>query len=156
QVTEAFGRRAREGDFVRADRDREHSPSEKYTTPAMIASERRNIEFVQQGRDRCQPLACDRIRDEAARASHLSGSQRRAVNEILSNRDRVFGLQGVAGSGKTSTLCEVRNAAEREGYKVQGLAPTSRATAQLQEAGINATTLQRHLTQTTGDHAGRN
>src|SRR5262249_36767342 len=59
-------------------------------------------------------------------------------------------------SGKTSTLCEVRNAAEREGYKVQGLAPTSRATAQLQEAGINATTLQRHLTQTTGDHAGRN
>src|SRR5262249_59862443 len=122
----------------------------------MISDDGHNIEFVRQGRDQCQPLAHERIRDESAVKNHLSASQRRAVNEILSSRDRVFGLQGVAGSGKTSTLCEVRNAAERDGYKVQGLAPTSRATAQLQEAGINATTLQRHLTQTTGDHAGRN
>ena len=49
---------------VRVERDARRSPSEKYTTPAMIATERRNIEFVQQGRDRCWPLANDRIREE--------------------------------------------------------------------------------------------
>src|SRR4051812_12704453 len=156
RVKDAFDERARRGDLVRVDRDARRSPSENYTTPAMIATERRNIEFVQQGRDRCRPLANDRIREETVRASHLSASQRKAVNEILSNRDRVFGLQGVAGSGKTTTLREIRNAAQRQGYKVHGLAPTSRATAQLQEAGIKATTLQAHLTQSSGNSAGRN
>jgi ATP-dependent exoDNAse (exonuclease V) alpha subunit len=85
----------------------------------------------------------------------LSDSQRKAVNEVLSSRDRVSGFQGVAGSGKTTTLREVRDAAQREGYKVHGLAPTSRATAQMQEAGINATTLQRHLEEPSGKQAGR-
>jgi conjugative relaxase-like TrwC/TraI family protein len=155
-VTDAFEQRARQGDLVHADRNRSNSPAERYTTPAMIAAERRNIEFVQQGRDQCKPLARDRIREECAGKSHLNTGQRKAINQILSNRDRVFGLQGVAGSGKTTTLREVRSAAEREGYKVQGLAPTSRATAQLQDAGINAKTLQRHLTEAPGEHAGRN
>jgi hypothetical protein len=155
-VTEAFEQRARQGDLVRGDRNRSNSPAERYTTPAMIAAERQNIDFVRQGRDQCQPLARDRIRDESTGKNHLNAGQKKAVNEILSNRDRVFGLQGIAGSGKTTTLREVRNAAEHEGYKVQGLAPTSRATAQLQEAGINAKTLQRHLTEAPGDRAGRN
>ena len=39
------------------------------------------------------------------------------------------------------------NAAEREGYAVEGFAPTSRAAHRLEEAGINATTLQRFLRQ---------
>lgn len=156
KVNGAFDERARRGDLVRVDRDARCSPSEKYTTPAMIATERRNIEFVQQGRDRCRPLANGRIRAEKVRASRLSASQWKAVNEILSNRDRVFGIQGVAGSGKTTTLREVRNAAQGEGYKVHGLAPTSRATAQLQEAGIKAKTFQSHLTQSPGNLSGRN
>src|SRR5262249_51071253 len=155
-VTDAFEQRARQGHLVHADRNRSNSPAERYTTPAMIAAERQNIEFVRQGRDQCQPLARDRIREESAGKSHLNTGQKKAINQILSNRDRVFGLQGVAGSGKTTTLREVRNAADNEGYKVQGLAPTSRATAQLEEAGINAKTLQRHLTEAPDDHAGRN
>src|SRR5947209_9652455 len=60
----------------------------------------------------------------------------------------------MAGSGKTTTLREIRVAAERDGYKVQGFAPTSRAAAQLQEAGIASTTLQRHLAEPTSHSAG--
>jgi len=36
-------------------------------------------------------------------------------------------LEGVAGAGKTTALSAVRDAAEREGYRVEGFAPTSRA-----------------------------
>jgi ATP-dependent exoDNAse (exonuclease V) alpha subunit len=41
----------------------------------------------------------------------------------------------------------VREAAEREGYKVEGFAPTSRAAQKLAEAGIESSTLQRQLAQ---------
>jgi ATP-dependent exoDNAse (exonuclease V) alpha subunit len=54
-------------------------------------------------------------------------------------------LQGLAGSGKTSALSSIREGAERNGYSVEGFAPTSRATAQLRDAGISADTLQGFL-----------
>ena len=54
-------------------------------------------------------------------------------------------LEGTAGTGKTTALAAVRDAAEREGYQVEGFAPTSRAAHKLAEAGIESSTLQRHL-----------
>jgi ATP-dependent exoDNAse (exonuclease V) alpha subunit len=83
--------------------------------------------------------------------AHLSNSQRQAVDEITVSRDQITGLQGTAGAGKTTSLAAIREAAEREGYQVKGLAPTSRAAQQLGEAGIEAMTLQRHLAQ--GEYA---
>jgi ATP-dependent exoDNAse (exonuclease V) alpha subunit len=56
-------------------------------------------------------------------------------------------LQGTAGAGKTTSLAAIREAAEDRGYRVEGLAPTSRAAQQLEEAGIAAGTLQHHLAQ---------
>lgn len=156
QVKKAFDERARGGDFIRMDRQRQESASEKYTTPATIASEQRNMEFVRQGQDRFEPLVSNRVREDSTRAPHLNAGQQRSVEEILSSRDKVVGFQGTAGSGKTTALREIRVAAQREGYKVQGLAPTSRATAQLQEAGIPSSTLQRHLAEPRGRSGGRN
>ncbi len=54
-------------------------------------------------------------------------------------------LEGVAGSGKTTSLAAIREVAERHGYKVEGFAPTSRAAQKLSESGIDSRTLQRHL-----------
>ena len=64
---------------------------------------------------------------------------------MLSSPDRIQGIQGFAGSGKTTTLTAVRIASERHGHQVEGLAPTSRAARQLKEAGIEAGTLQAFL-----------
>jgi len=75
----------------------------------------------------------------------LSDSQLRAVREVLGSHDQITGLQGVAGSGKTTTLRAIRCAAENEGYKVEGFAPTSRAAHRLEEAGIPSATLQSFL-----------
>ena len=153
-VSKAFDERIKRGDFVAVARDRPGSPSRQYTTPAMIANERRNIEHMRQGQDRFQPLVSGKIAAEAAQSERLNESQRRVVSETLSNRDRVFAVQGVAGSGKTTALREIRIAAQRDGYKVQGLAPTSRAASQLEEAGISSKTLQRHLAEPVS-HSGR-
>ena len=56
--------------------------------------------------------------------------------------------KGFAGAGKTTTLTAIRSAAERQGYEVEGFAPTSRAARQLSEAGIEAGTLQGFLART--------
>ena len=47
--------------------------------------------------------------------------------------------------GVEYTLVVIRESAERSGYAVEGFAPTSRAAAQLRDAGISAETLQAFL-----------
>ncbi|MGH9643337.1 MAG: AAA family ATPase [Terriglobales bacterium] len=89
------------------------------------------------------------------RYGHLSNSQRAAVDQILSSRDRVIALEGVAGGGKTTSLVAILEAAERAGYKVEGFAPTSRAAQKLSEAGIESSTLQRHLARNQEQHEGQ-
>ncbi|WP_255462195.1 AAA family ATPase [Granulicella sp. WH15] len=54
-------------------------------------------------------------------------------------------LADEVGLGKTTSLTAVREAAERSGYQIEGLAPTSRAAQKLGEAGMETQTLQRHL-----------
>src|SRR3990172_7624379 len=56
-----------------------------------------------------------------------------------------MGLEGLAGTGKTTALAILREAAERQGFVVQGLAPTGRAADKLAESGIKTTTLQGFL-----------
>jgi conjugative relaxase-like TrwC/TraI family protein len=116
------------------------------TTREMVNLERDNITRMESGRGRYAPIASEpdieRMQNSSA---HLSDSQRMVVEEILTSRDQVIGLQGTAGAGKTTSLAAVREAAERQGYRAEGLAPTSRAAQQLGEAGIGSRTLQSHL-----------
>ena len=51
-------------------------------------------------------------------------------------REKVVGLDGIAGAGKTTTLSVIREGAEAEGYRVEGFAPTSRAAQKLGEADL--------------------
>src|SRR5260370_40149667 len=79
------------------------------------------------------------------RHPELNTSQRQAVEEILLSREKIVGLDGIAGAGKTTTLSVIREGAEAEGYRVEGFAPTSRAAQKLGEAGMETSTLQKHL-----------
>jgi len=79
------------------------------------------------------------------RHPELSRSQLKAVDDIFVSREKIVGLDGVAGAGKTTTLAVIRDGAEAQGYTVEGFAPTSRAAHKLAEAGIEASTLQHHL-----------
>ncbi len=64
---------------------------------------------------------------------------------MLTSHARAHGQHALPGPGTTTTLEAIREGAERNGYAVEGFAPTSRATAQLREAGISADTLQSFL-----------
>ena len=90
-------------------------------------------------------MTAEREGNQANTRSFLNESQRHVVEEVLMSSDRIHGLQGLAGTGKTTTLQTIREGAEASGYVVEGFAPTSKAAAQLREAGIEATTLQSFL-----------
>lgn len=115
--------------------------------PSLItALERETIDRMRARQGQYAELVAERAREAVAREyDHLNENQRTAVQEILANRDQVMALEGTAGTGKTTALTAIRDAAEREGYQVEGFAPTSRAPHKLAESGIESRTLQRHL-----------
>jgi conjugative relaxase-like TrwC/TraI family protein len=147
QVKADFEARIQSGEFVEAQR-KGNSPGRAFTTAEMIAYEQDTINTMRAGQDQHPPLATFGTR-RAIREPHphLSETQRLGVDQILSSRDQVLALEGVAGAGKTTSLTAIREAAEREEYIVKGLAPTSRAAQKLGEGGIKTSTLQRDLAQ---------
>lgn len=138
-------RRAERGEFIAVQKP-PGTPGRSFTTPAMIELERETIDLMRVGQGQFAEVVSDSTREAIAREyDHLNESQRTAVREILASRDQVMALDGTAGAGKTTALTAVCDAAERAGYQVEGFAPTSRAAHQLAEAGIESSTLQRHL-----------
>jgi conjugative relaxase-like TrwC/TraI family protein len=156
EVRQDIERRIRSGEFIEVGRERPNGADRTLTTREMLDYERENIARVQIGQGRHDPLVSEETRQElSSKFAHLSHSQRGAVEEILSSRDQVVGLEGVAGAGKTTSLSVIREAAERQGYQVEGLAPTSRAAQQLEEAGIHSGTLQGYLARSHRDDGDR-
>jgi conjugative relaxase-like TrwC/TraI family protein len=157
QLQHEFDRRVQAGEF----RAVEHvGAGQHYTTAAMLNMERETIGYMQEG-NRCgysdPMLVWGRIRIETEdRHPELNAGQRQAVDQIFLSREKIVGLDGVAGAGKTTTLAVVREGAEWAGYKVEGFAPTSRAAQMLGDAGIETMTLQAHLARgqrvDTGEH----
>jgi conjugative relaxase-like TrwC/TraI family protein len=136
----------REAGELRFVKGMKHDSARSFTTPETIAAERANVRYVLEGRNAVDPMmTAERAREQANTRSFLNDSQRRVIEEVLNSSDRIHGLQGLAGSGKTTTLQTIREGAESSGYLVEGFAPTSKAAGQLREAGIDATTLQSFL-----------
>jgi conjugative relaxase-like TrwC/TraI family protein len=143
EVRTEFEKRVNMGEFIEGNH---RAPGRAFTTPEMLGYEKDTIKAMRDGQSQHAPIASFETRRELQREQrHLSDSQRAAVDKILSSQDQVTALEGVAGAGKTTSLAAIREAAEREGYKVKGFAPTSRAAQKLAEAGIESSTLQRHL-----------
>ena len=144
-VKSEFDKSANAGGFIKVE-NKAGVPSRMFTTQEMIEYERDTIQVMREGQNKYSAIADFETRKKIeSEHPHLSDSQRRSVEQVLASRDQVTALEGVAGSGKTISLAVIREAAEREGYKVEGFAPTSRAAQKLAEAGIQSSTLQRHL-----------
>ena len=149
QVRQEFEQRVTRGEFRRVERmDGRAAP--QYTTAEMVRLELQVVGFMQRGNESrfensmlVEPYWRIRIEDQHP---ELSKAQLGAVDEIFLSREKIVGLDGVAGAGKTTTLAVIREGAEAQGYRVEGFAPTSRAGQKLAEAGMNTSTLQRHLT----------
>jgi conjugative relaxase-like TrwC/TraI family protein len=145
ETRDEFQRRRNEGEFYSVQ-GQKHSSGRSFTTPEMIAAERANVQHVLAGQGISKPMLSEAAAErQGTSRDFLNEKQQAAIREVLTSTDRVHGFQGLAGSGKTSTLSAIREGAEHGGYKVEGFAPSSKAAGQLREAGIEATTLQSFL-----------
>ena len=82
-------------------------------------------------------------------AAHLHPEQQEALVTLLTSSDRVLGLSGPAGCGKSAILAELRRALTAVGRKVVACAPTAMAVRGLRANGFpRAMTLQRLLCDT--------
>jgi conjugative relaxase-like TrwC/TraI family protein len=144
QVRGNLDARIASGEFQRVERP--STPGRQFTTAKTVAAEHEIVSRVRDGRNQVEPLL---TRSQAVSIAdqhpHLNRAQKTVVEDVLSSPDRIQGIQGFAGSGKTTTLYVIRSAAESQGYQVEGFAPTSRAARQLGEAGVEAGTLQGFL-----------
>lgn len=133
------------GEFQIVERG-QNTPARQFTTAKTIAAEHEIVRRVEEGRNQIAPvLARQQAIAVAEQHPHLNRAQQRVVEDVLSSPDRIQGIQGYAGAGKTTTLSIIRNATEAQGYKVEGFAPTSRAARQLHDVGIESGTLQGFL-----------
>src|SRR5260370_3277597 len=109
EVKAEFENRVQAGEFIETSN---RAPGRAFTTEEMIHYERDTIQVIRAGQNEHAPIANFETRRAIEQDhSHLSESQRTAVEQILSSRDQVTALEGVAGAGKTTSLAAIREAA---------------------------------------------
>jgi conjugative relaxase-like TrwC/TraI family protein len=147
-VVAEFAKNIENGNFIQITRN---PGIDEVTTSRTVTMEQSNIRTVIVGRGSQIAILQREQRDSVLNSISenqeitLNDRQRGAVETILGSTDRIIGLEGLAGTGKTKTLSVLREAAERCGYAVQGFAPTGTAADLLAESGIRASTLQKFV-----------
>ena len=144
-VRAEFDARHSQGDFRQLTSEK-HATGRSFTTSETIANERANVRHAMAGQNAAEPIMSqEQAAAQATTRKFLNDAQKGVIIDVLTSPDRIHGVQGLAGTGKTTVLASIREGAQASGYKVEGFAPTSRAAGQLREEGIEATTLQSFL-----------
>ena len=116
-----------------------------FVTDRALKAERSTIALMKAGIGAGEALAREKDVAAGLDGAGLTEGQGEAVRTILLARDRIVGVQGRAGTGKTTMLRQVRALAGDR--PVIGLAPSTAAAAVLgRETGIHTRTLQWFLT----------
>lgn len=144
-IVAELARLEKSGELVRGS-------DERFTLRSLQRLERDNIARVKAGAGGhlavMSGLECDRALDdfEARKGFRLTDEQRGAARMILTGDDRFQIVQGLAGTGKTTMLEFVREAAEFKGWALVGHSNGSQQAAKLEEeSGIRSTTTAAHL-----------
>ena len=126
------------------------------TTEKTVGEEREAIGLMRSGRGQGRaPMRGWQVQGHLNKGP-LNVGQKDAVKLILSAKDRTVGVQGYAGTGKTTMLGRARTLAEKKGWHMAGLAPSASAVKTLaSEAGIESETLQMFLARNAGVADGR-
>lgn len=119
-----------------------------YTTREMQQIEKEIVRQVKSGHD-AVPAVFSKEQVEniiTDKYPHLTSDQTAAVEHILTASDRIIGVQGDAGTGKTSILRVVREQLEGRGFRVRGLSFTGKAASEIEQgSGIKSMTLHSFL-----------
>ena len=108
-----------------------------FSTRQILATELDLIQAVNAGCDAVAPL-----HPGYRPAAWLGEDQQRAIYHVLRTSDRITGLRGLAGTGKTTALRELVAACKEARVEPLFCAPTAAATEVLRKEGFEAVTLQ--------------
>lgn len=148
--------RLSESHTIEAKGGREYN-DQVFTTPQVLKAEKDIMSYTRDGQGKTDPIMTleqakaaikesETTRQSANPDFKLTDDQRAGIEHISSSQDKVVGLQGDAGVGKTTALDIVREIAEKQGYEVRGFAPQGKAAAEMQAAsGIQSQTVDSFL-----------
>jgi conjugative relaxase-like TrwC/TraI family protein len=129
-----------------------------YTTKEMLKIEKQNIKMMQKGQNTKEAILSKEQAQQGIKAYEtrqgftLTQGQKDAVEHILTSKDKIIGIQGDAGTGKTTSLAAAREQLESKGYTVRGLGYTGKAASEIeQSAGIKSQTLHSFLNKKADD-----
>lgn len=121
--------------------------ADKITTKAVINSEAWTIKTIGEHKGSIEQVVTeDHVNASIAayekqKGFRLTDGQRQSVEKIFSTKDRFVGVQGLAGTGKTTMLEVVKNIAQDNGLVIRGMSGTKKAANTLmQETGIQSET----------------
>jgi conjugative relaxase-like TrwC/TraI family protein len=127
----------RKGALVRAEA--------RYTTALAWRTEQSILRMEREGREQLRPMMDPERAARAIAMTDLNRGQREAAHMMLTGRDRVVGIQGSAGVGKSHLIKTTAGIAERSGYQVVVLAPYANQVERLQSDSLKASTLATFL-----------
>lgn len=125
----------------------------RYTTRAMLDAELSIQSKAAAGRGAVPSIRSTSDADAMLASSNMNEGQKSAARLILTSEDRIVGVQGWAGVGKSHMLKqtvdaiqqEAAKALQQQGYEVIGLAPYASQNKALAELGMKSQTLASFL-----------
>ena len=125
EITSGIDRSIKKGELIK--------PYDKnlntLSTKENIKAEKRCIHLMKKLQNTLKPIINQKEIREQIRDRSLNIGQKDAVLIALNSQDRVVGIQGSAGTGKTTTLNAIKELASSKNYELIGLAPTRSAAA---------------------------
>lgn len=155
--TEELKAEGRNPEFIQVYHTKDYDldrPERYYTTRDLKRDESETMLYMLDGKGKMPAIAqgstAEQIQQRYAQMNDglgISKEQAIAVAERVNGVDRMSGIVGGAGVGKTaSVLRPIQDIAQENGYEVIGLAPTAKATKELKKYDIaNVMTLQKAM-----------
>lgn len=126
--------------------DAVHRDTRGFTTQRALDMERATIRSMRRGQEASRSILGPYTTQWVLERSDLSPGQKAGAAHFLRSQDRVIGIQGYAGVGKTYMMAFVAEQASQSEYKVRGMAPSASAADVLgKESGIESETVSRFL-----------
>lgn len=134
-IEQAIAEKAAQGDLMHANT--------RWVVREAYLLEKKILSNNREGQGAVQPIMAE---SSVSLPQALTQGQKEAVTLSLTTSDRFVTVQGLAGTGKTTMMREIKRLAEDNGFKVQGLAPMNTSKDELKRAGMDASTIASFLT----------